>query len=154
MRNYTGHGYEGAEYAQNKNLSIKEIAALIRAKLKTEYPACKFSVQIERYSGGQSLHIHLMAAPFRAIMNKEEQYGQINHHDLKDYENNGYPDTPAGYNNGSVLSKEAFDCLHHVNEIVQSYNYDDSDSMIDYFDTNFYFHLEVGKWDKPFTQNN
>ena len=33
---------------------------------------------------------------------------------------------------------------------AQSYNYDDSDSMTDYFDTNFYLSVYVGKWDKPF----
>jgi hypothetical protein len=36
--------------------------------------------------------------------------------------------------------------------IVQSYNFDDSDSQCDYFHTNFYLHSGIGKWDKPFIQ--
>ena len=30
--------------------------------------------------------------------------------------------------------------------------FDKSDSMTDYFHTAFYFDVEVGKWDKPYTQ--
>jgi hypothetical protein len=29
--------------------------------------------------------------------------------------------------------------------------YDNSDAMIDYFDTAFYVSINVGKWDKPYT---
>ena len=29
--------------------------------------------------------------------------------------------------------------------------YDNSDAMIDYFDTAFYVHINVGKWNKPYT---
>ena len=28
--------------------------------------------------------------------------------------------------------------------------YDNSDAMIDYFDTAFYVHINVGKWNKPY----
>ena len=28
--------------------------------------------------------------------------------------------------------------------------YDNSDAMIDYFDTAYYTHVSVGKWDKPY----
>ena len=28
--------------------------------------------------------------------------------------------------------------------------YDRSDAMTDYFDTAYYFHINVGKWDKPY----
>ena len=44
--------------------------------------------------------------------------------------------------------------MGEVHSLVNSYNYDDSDGMIDYFDTNFYMHLNVGKWDKPYKQIN
>lgn len=33
--------------------------------------------------------------------------------------------------------------LKAVNEIIKSYNYDDSNSMVDYFDTNFYYTLKT-----------
>lgn len=33
--------------------------------------------------------------------------------------------------------------INAVNEIIKNYNYDDSNSMVDYFDTNFYYDLSV-----------
>jgi len=37
-------------------------------------------------------------------------------------------------------------------EVKKTLNwFDDSDSMIDYFHTKFYFNFEVGKWNKPYT---
>jgi len=36
-------------------------------------------------------------------------------------------------------------------EALKSANYyDKSDAMIDYFDTAYYYHLNVGSWDKPY----
>lgn len=37
-----------------------------------------------------------------------------------------------------------------IMQIINKYHYDRSDSMTDYFDTNFYIHLEVGRYDKDF----
>jgi len=37
-----------------------------------------------------------------------------------------------------------------LNKNLNSYNYDDSDGMVDYFDTNFYGGVQIGKWDKPY----
>ena len=33
--------------------------------------------------------------------------------------------------------------INAVNAIIRNYNYDDSNSMVDYFDTNFYYDLYV-----------
>lgn len=33
--------------------------------------------------------------------------------------------------------------LHTVNKIISAYRYDDSNSMVDYFDTNFYYDIKV-----------
>lgn len=37
--------------------------------------------------------------------------------------------------------------LHKVNAIIMSFNYDDSNSMVDYFDTNFYYDIEFKRCD-------
>lgn len=41
--------------------------------------------------------------------------------------------------------------IKQIEEIVREVGeyYNNSDAMIDYFDTAFYYHIEVGKWDKP-----
>jgi hypothetical protein len=40
--------------------------------------------------------------------------------------------------------KEAFACLYGADY------YDNSDAMTDYFDTAYYVHLNIGKWNKPY----
>ena len=163
MQNYTGNGWEGENY--NDNLDITEIAKILRGKLKESFPQCKFSVRIERYAGGQSLSVHLMEAPFdvfpesvpeitgpihpieretlkdRLDYSQRKQYLQVNHYQFREF---------TGLNNGTPITLEAHECLKKVSKLVESFNYDDSDSQIDYFNTNFYLHLNVGKWDKPF----
>lgn len=157
--NYTGHGIEGANY--DDNLGIKEIAQKVRKHLKVKYPRCKFSVVIQRYAGGQSLHISLMEANFKAIIcdttfdyatgrrinvENKDGHAQLSPHFEKHYE------TEEGNSNGTRLTKSAWDCMKEATRYAHSFNYDDSDGMIDYFHTNFYMHLNIGRWDKPFRQ--
>jgi len=47
------------------------------------------------------------------------------------------------------LTARAWDVLADVDRFVKSYRFDDSDGMIDYFHTNFYYSLRIGRWDKP-----
>ena len=167
MQNYTGHGWEGKNY--KRDLGIKDIAKIVKTNLKKEYPQCKFSVQIERYSGGQSLHVSLMEAPFEAMTNKGsiiknefvsmevqgykfEKYAQLNQYRFKEpyADNAAHAYWPDGWNNGAILTQECWNCMKKATKIATSYNYDDSDGMIDYFNTNFYLHLNIGRWDKPF----
>lgn len=135
--------------------NIKDIAATIRENLKREFPQCKFSVQIERYSMGQSLHVALMRAPFEAFSNRyntdgsdrERDYAQLNEFTLRD------PDLNVQQNricNGVFLTADAWDTMKRVEQIMNAENWDRSDSMTDYFDVNYYTHLNIGKWNKPF----
>jgi hypothetical protein len=43
---------------------------------------------------------------------------------------------------------EAFDALKSANY------YDNSDAMTDYFDTAYYFNINIGKWNKPYELTN
>lgn len=47
-------------------------------------------------------------------------------------------------------SKE-FNFLKEIIDTVNQHNHDDSDSQRDYFDTGFYFNINLGKFDKPYT---
>ena len=133
---YTQNGWKGKNY--NINLSTKEIAKIMRTYVKEIYPTYKFSITVKDYS---SIYISLMEAPHEVFTDKadnytlEEGHTQVNHYSIE--------------NNKSMteLTKEV---LKDVYNTLQSYNYDDSDAMIDYFDRNFYIHLNIGKWDKPF----
>jgi len=44
-----------------------------------------------------------------------------------------------------MLTDDCIQMLKDVNKIVCSYRYDDSNSMVDYFDTNFYYDIRI-KW--------
>lgn len=131
---YTQYGWKGKNY--NSNLTTKDIAKNIRKYVKEIYPTYKFSITIEQYSGGSSIYVNLMEAP-QNIFNEgyEEDDMQINHYSI---DRNKY------------LNEIGKSVLSDVYTQLLSYNYDDSDAQIDYFNTNFYIDLGVGKWDKPF----
>jgi len=157
MRNYTGYGWEGKNYSEN--LSTKDIAKIIRQRLKKEFPECKFSVRCRYFSGGSEITISLMESDFevfnrdyrqnrngRFYTEDDYKYAQLNHYVFLRH---GFDDVD-GYNNGMYLTRKAWNVLKRVVEMANGYRYDDSDAQIDYFDTNFYLDLEIGKWDKPF----
>ena len=155
---YTQNGWEGSKY--DIDLDIKEIAKRLRKQLKAKFPKCKFSITIERYSMGQSMSLSLMEAPFIAITGRRDRDfidGQEvftikpdegTHAQISQYAFSDPYDT--GNSNGYILSHEAWDTMKYACRAVASYNFDDSDSMTDYFHTNFYLHPNIGKWDKPF----
>lgn len=110
----------GAKYIETKDLDIKDVAKLIRADLKDKWPAGKFSVQLQRYSMGQSLHI--------------EASTQVVMHGAEDSD---------GYWNEHKLNKEGVEWQRQIREVADAYNYDDSDSMSDYHDVRFYAHIRI-----------
>ncbi len=140
-------------------LSTKDVAKIIRKKLKAEFPDCKFSVRTDYGATTSEITVSLVEAPFNAILKaghcvdgafvETVDYG---YHQLNQYAYNGLPGRgcPDRYNNGVVLSQEAWDIMRRVVEIDSEYNWDKSDPMTDYFNVHHYLSLEIGRWDKPF----
>lgn len=158
-----------------QSLSTTEIVKRIREELK-ELKGCKFSLTRQHYSGGSSISLTLMESDFRVIKKFEDipklaifdlgrrrgnyetedklrdqikQTQEANHHQLSEHtfreeynENN--------WINGVFLTKEGHELFSKVMGIVDKYNYNNSDSSIDYFDVHFYLHLNIGKWDKDY----
>ena len=58
---YTQNGWEGSRY--DSHLTLKEIAAIIRAYVKEKYPTCKFSVRTSYASMCQELHVEIKEFP-------------------------------------------------------------------------------------------
>lgn len=141
---YTSNAWTGANCPQNRFLPVKEVAGYIREFIKKdpELRACKWSVTTESYSGGQSLTVALMAGPFDVF---SEEWKEKRPHEVE----HGY--SQHGDCEG-VATPEAFRIISKVKEFAMSFNYDDSDGMIDYFDRGFYDHYHIGKWDKPFVR--
>ena len=115
--------------------TTKEIAEIIRTYLKEVYSDCKWSVRYSSASMCTHISVALMEAPYQVFVDENKT-----HIDLNQY----YMDREER------LVPEAKAMMTDVVELINSYRYDDSDGMIDYFDTNFYYDVSVGKWDKPF----
>lgn len=151
------------------SMDLKDIAREVKRQLIKEFPGCMFSVTIERYSMGQSLHISLMKSNFKVI----RDFNEISERAISDYANRDYTIEQLkemqsknyhqlneysfrdeydhdNWNNGVFLTREGHKLFKQVCEIINHYNYDDSDSQTDHFDVNFYLHLNIGQWNKPY----
>lgn len=154
---YTENGWEGEKHDWSRD--IKDVAALIRNYIKEVYPTYKFSVRIDRYSMGQTLYTELKEAPQDIYKTRDE----LTNEDL----NVIYRKLKVNsYYNGDELGGEEFEqalqkawsesnfykvynevtqiMIKDVEREVKSYNYQDIDSMIDYFHVDFhYFGVKV-----------
>ncbi len=101
-----------------KRLADKEIAAQVRAHLKERFPEVKFSL---RCSGYNSINGEIIASPYsRERIMKDRRTGE--------------PDMYGYWQNSPALEA----VLAYFDAYLQSYNYDNSDYMTDYFDVGFY----------------
>lgn len=152
---YTQNGWKGSNY--DFNLSTKDIAAKVRQFVKEIYPECKFSVTFESASMCSEIYVTLMESPYR--LNKT--YDELTNEELYsgNYSYNYQYGRETDENQKRYFLKNCYtntikEIMETVNTFVNSYRRDDSDGMIDYFDCNFYyFGVKVGKWNKPYVQN-
>lgn len=127
---YTANGWEGSRY--DCKLSTKDIAARVREYVKIQWPGWKFSVRCKYASMCSEILVYLKGGPVSNPLSEEA--------------------TTKGYYNPQIsyMTKED-DRLNElvnvvmldVNAYIDSFRYNDSDGMIDYFDTNFYKFVEV-----------
>ena len=130
---------------------IKDIAKDVRAELKVKFPQCKFSVTIERFTGGRELRVALMEAPMDALTSGG--YAQANHYVVRDYDYEDYQARHFDYETGEpteIMTMYGFQVMKAVERIANRENWDESDPMVDYFHCNYYFNMAIGKWNKPF----
>jgi exopolysaccharide biosynthesis protein len=139
--------------------STAAIAATVRASLKTELPEWKFSVRVKTFSMGASISVSLMAGPEQVLEGYAPQRGVVADLPLPDYAQlNRYQfnDTSGRWSgerisNGVVLTPKGWEVMGKAVEILSREHWDKSDMQTDYFCTNFYMHVEIGQWDKPYT---
>ena len=130
MNFYTANGWAGSNY--DSKLSTKEIAANVRAYAKKNFPEFKFSVRSEWSMYADSMYIELKSGPCVPFVEGSRSAKR------------GYMSTMStvkGWEN--ELTPEMFKVLDAVTTYASSFRYNDSDGMQDYFDTNFYIHIEV-----------
>lgn len=116
-----------------KSESVKEM----RNKIKELYSAkqgWKFSITRENYS---SVRCVILSAPIELRADESTKNESVNHF----YIENRY--------NGK--NDKATEVLKNINDILNTDNFDESDSMTDYFHVGHYISISIGDWDKPFT---
>ena len=101
----------------NRRMMTKEICAEVRAHLKARFPECKFSIRTPSRS---SIDADIVASPYSCEKVYTDKFGE-----------------PLIYGR-FVNSPELDAVLAYCDAYLQSYNYDNSDPMTDYFDVNFY----------------
>lgn len=130
MNFYTANGWAGSNY--DSKLSTKEIAAKVRSYAKKNFPEFKFSVRSEWSMYTDSMYIELKEGtciPFVEGSRSAERGYMSTMNTVKGWE--------------KELTPEMFKVLDAVTTYANSFRYDDSDSMQDYYDTNFYLSIKV-----------
>lgn len=149
---YTQNGWAGSKYDSSR--STKEVAAMVRSYVKEIYPTYKFSVRYSHASMCSEVHVELVNAPYEIYKQFEELTQEERFWVWQRAENNSWvkPFRCLDDEHMAILKKayEEHTFLKKYTEVVQSviddidrevnsYRYDDSDGMIDYFSTNFYW---------------
>lgn len=140
---YTANGWQGSRY--NRQLSAKEIAALLREEFKKELPGVKVSVRQTWSTHTPEITVFIMEAP-EAVLTERVHNGYL---DMADSWMEGFR-KPGETETIEKLTPYGKELVGKISGALKSYNYNDSDSQIDYFDRNFFARVEVGKYDKPF----
>ena len=151
---YTANGWKGSRY--DSSLSLKEIAQRVRAFVKEAFPTYRFSVRTKYASMCQELIVEMAESPAPVLKTLDELTEDDVHESIRqanrlnEWRLSSWSDAEAraeiarlwDANPGGmyrIFTERAAATIAEVDAYVQSYNYDDSDGMIDYFDNNFYF---------------
>lgn len=117
-------------------ISTEEVRE-IRNMLKDEFKGYKFSVS---RSDSMSVNIAIMAGPVDFSDIAPDGYCQINQYHLGNYGEH----------------QELLAQIYRISQTAPGRApggepwYDRSDSTVDYFDTAYYIHIAVGKYDRPY----
>lgn len=152
---YTMFGWEGSNHDWNR--SLKEVAQIVRAYVKEKYPTYKFSVRTSYASMCQELHVDLKESPVKIYKTFEE----LNNDDFREISKRLFmwdynDENRINFLNASaeekkktieesnskyayILNDATREVIEDVDAFVKSYNYEDCDGMIDYFDVDFYY---------------
>lgn len=133
--------FEGSNYQQAKDLSVVEIGKLIKKEFKKLYPF-KLSVTSQVYSGGCSIHAYITEFSGQMFTEEYLQYRTdpdaiLNYELFQDYCDRNFL-SPVRF------TPEVLKALDDLEEIGNSFNFDDSDSQTDYWSNHFYWFFGIG----------
>lgn len=114
-----------------------------REEYINDYAAGKYGLRATWFytEDGESVHRDNLFS-----LSDEEQRRIIRSHAAREYDSavSGRTDINHYRIDDNKIYTEAFRVkLHRINDVLDAYHYDDSNSMVDYFDTNFYRNITV-----------
>ena len=143
-------------------MTLKEIAQRVREFVKEAFPTYRFSVRTSYASMCQELHVEMKESPAPVVKTLDEltaddvreiirQANRMNDWPLASWSDvearaaiaSLWERKPSMYR---ILTERAAAVRDEVDAYVQSYNFDDCDSMIDYFDVDFYYFGCLQSW--------
>jgi len=105
----------------DESLTNKQIAAKIRAWIKATYPGYKFSVRMNR---GNVIYCDMVDCPENHLFHQVDVFGDVQ------------------------VADQHRDMMKEIKAYGNSFNFDGSEIMVDYFDVNFYFFPGIA-WNSP-----
>ena len=125
----------------------KQDVEAIRKELKEAFPKFKFGV---RKDNGMAVRVTIKSGPtdfssiFKDDYSQKKQYAQINTYHIDNF-----------YGEHAPFLSKVVDIIKTAPARGEGYHkgtgyYNNSDAMIDYFDTAYYFDVNIGAWDKPY----
>lgn len=150
---YTANGWKGNNY--DPNLSLKEIAQLVRKFIKEQFPTYKFSVRTKYASMCQELLVDMKEAPCKIYKDLNELTDDDVDFIIKRASRN-YVWSLTCWSKEEALAEieriwgeegtwykipadQIKAAAEAVDSYVKSFNFEDCDGMIDYFHVNFYY---------------
>lgn len=153
MNFYTEFGWEGSNHDWDR--SLKEVAKIVRTYVKEKYPTYKFSVRTSYASMCQELHVDLKESPIEIYKSFEEltsddkkelvykmRFNRLftlsswSDNELKNEFERIWNENGSFY---KCMNEVTQAVVNDVDSFVKSYNYEDIDGMIDYFDVDFWY---------------
>ena len=130
--------FEGLKYDRNRTTT--ECAACIREDIKAAQkrgilPKIKISTTCQYFAGGSSISVNIKSLPEGQALYTPEY--------IIATKNLSQPVPYDFYPRPAVYAAPVQKWLDALQEIVNSYNMDNSDSMSDYFHVNFYDHVQI-----------
>lgn len=148
---YTNHAWTGEKY--DSKLTMKEIATLVKKDLKEAFKDSKINIRQAKSTHLSKLDVTVKVKDynFYATDSSELDEDIARRIRIELIDKNGGSITRDELDkqikeylkNNSVLNGKYYEAKEQIETIVNAYNYDDSDSMQDYFDVNYYYDIKL-----------
>ena len=154
---------EKTENKMKKISNMKETLKEFRREIKKRHPEVKVSISQRR--GGYTSHINIKVVKAKKMVEWIQQrdnrtdeikiypfegHAQV-YHNVNEFLTANDTDKLATYR-GAIFTEYGKQLMTDIINIVEKYNYDESEITTDYFDIGYYTSYSIGSYDKKFEE--